>query len=254
MKNSDEAKEGLRAKYKFSEAQSQAILEMRLQRLTGLERDKIIAEYNEVLAQIMRLKEILGSEKLIFDIITQELKDIKSRFGDQRRTKIIAEAEELSDEDLIEEQEMVVTITHTGYIKRNPIDLYRSQKRGGKGSRGMETRDEDFVTSLFVASTHSQLLCFSDKGKVHLVKVHALPLASRAAKGKAIANVLNLANNEKIKAILPIKDLAEGKHVVMVTRKGIIKKLNSLFLLIFALVGLSQSDRPGRRVSRCKNF
>jgi DNA gyrase subunit A len=125
---------------------------------------------------------------------------------------------------------MVVTITHTGYIKRNPSDLYRSQKRGGKGSRGMETRDEDFVSNLFVASTHSQLLCFSDKGKIHWVKVHSLPLASRAAKGKAIANVLNLANNEKIKAILPVKEFVDGKYVVMVTKKGIIKKTDlSLF-------------------------
>jgi len=223
-KNGDEAKAELRLKYKFSDIQSQAILEMRLQRLTGLERDKIVAEFKEVMALIGRLKEILGSEKLIFGIITDELKDIKSRFGDKRRTKIIAESEELSDEDLIEEEEMVVTITHTGYIKRNPVDLYRSQKRGGKGSKGMETRDEDFVTSLFIASTHSQLLCFSDKGKIYWLKVHSLPLASRAAKGKAIANLLSLGNNEKIKAILPVKDFAEGQYIVMVTKKGIIKK------------------------------
>jgi DNA gyrase subunit A len=223
-KNADEAKTSLKAKFKFTEVQSQAILEMRLQRLTGLERDKVIAEYKEVMALIARLKEILGDEKLIFEIVVAELKEIKAKYGDKRRTKIIAEAEELSDEDLIEEQEMVVTITHTGYIKRNPSDLYRSQKRGGKGSKGMETRDEDFVSNLFVASTHSQLLCFSDKGKLHWVKVHSLPLASRAAKGKAIANVLNLANNEKIKAILPVKDFEDGKYIVMVTKKGIIKK------------------------------
>jgi DNA gyrase subunit A len=223
-KHAEEAKLGLNAKYKFTDAQSQAILEMRLQRLTGLERDKIVSEYKEILDLINRLKEILGSEKLIFGIITDELKDIKERFGDERRTKIMGESEELSDEDLIKEEEMVVTITHTGYIKRNPIDLYRSQKRGGKGSRGMETRDEDFVSNLFVSSTHSQLLCFSDKGKLHWVKVHALPVASRAAKGKAIANVLNLGNNENIKAILPVKDFEGGKYVVMVTKKGIIKK------------------------------
>ncbi|MDZ4677289.1 MAG: DNA gyrase subunit A [Oligoflexia bacterium] len=223
-KNAEEARIALKAGFKFSEVQANAILEMRLQRLTGLERDKIIAEYKEVLEFIKKIKEILGDEKLIFGIVRDELVDIKNRFGDKRRTKIIAEAEELEDEDLIEDQEMVVTITHTGYIKRNPIDLYRSQKRGGKGTKGMETREEDFVTSLFVTSTHSLLLCFTDKGKVYSVKVHALPLASRAAKGKAIANVLNLGNNEKIKAILPIRNLAEGGNVVMVTKKGIIKK------------------------------
>ncbi|MCC6277298.1 MAG: DNA gyrase subunit A [Oligoflexia bacterium] len=223
-KAAEDARVALKAGYKFSDVQAQAILEMRLQRLTGLERDKIIAEYNEVLALIQKLKEILASEPLIFGIIKDELNDIKSRFGDERRTRIIAEAEELEDEDLIKEEEMVVTITHSGYIKRNPIDQYRSQKRGGKGLKGMETRDEDFVTSLFVTSSHSLLLCFTDKGKIYSVKVHALPLASRTAKGKAIANVLNLGQNEKIKAILPIKSLEETGNIVMVTRKGIIKK------------------------------
>src|SRR5262249_52175559 len=149
-----DARQALKAQFKFSEAQSTAILEMRLQRLTGLERDKILAEYQEILEIIRKLKEILGSEKLIFQVVKTELVDIKTRFGDKRRTKIIAEAEELNDEDLIEEEEMVVTITHTGYIKRNPTELYRSQKRGGRGSKGMETREEDFVTNLFVASTH----------------------------------------------------------------------------------------------------
>jgi DNA gyrase subunit A len=223
-KNAEDARIALKAGFKLSEPQANAILEMRLQRLTGLERDKIINEYKEGLEFIKKIKEILGSEKLIFGIVKDELVDIKTRFGDARRTKIIAEAEELEDEDLIADEEMVVTITHTGYIKRNPIDLYRSQKRGGKGTKGMETREEDFVTSLFVTSTHALLLCFTDKGKVYSVKVHALPLGSRTAKGKAIANVLNLGNNEKIKAILPIRNLSEGGNVVMVTKKGIIKK------------------------------
>ncbi len=223
-KAADEARAALSLKFKFSEVQSQAILEMRLQRLTGLERDKILAEHKEILEFIAKIKEILGSEKLIFDLIKEELSDIKTRFGDKRRTKIIGEKEELSELDVIEEVEMVVTITHTGYIKRNPTDQYRSQKRGGRGTKGMETREEDFVTSLFVASTHSQLLCFTDKGKIHWVMVHSLPLASRAAKGKAIANVLNLANNEKVKAILPVREFVEGKFVVMVTKNGIIKK------------------------------
>jgi DNA gyrase subunit A len=223
-KAAEDARIALRENFTFSEVQAQAILEMRLQRLTGLERDKILAEYKEILEIIAQLKQTLGSEKLIFQVVIDELKEIKEKYGDKRRTKIVGESEELSEEDLIEEQEMVVTITHSGYIKRNPTDLYRSQKRGGKGSKGIETRDEDFVNNLFVASTHSQLLCFTDKGKIHWVKVHALPLASRAAKGKAIANVLTLASNENVKAILPIKEFEENKYVVMVTKKGIIKK------------------------------
>lgn len=223
-KSTDEASTSLQIKFTFSEAQAKAILEMRLQRLTGLERDRIINELEEVLAFIKKIKEILGDDKLIFQVVTEELTEIKQKYADKRRTEIVSEAEELSDEDLIEEEDMVVTITHTGYIKRNSVHEYKSQKRGGKGLKGMETRDEDFVTNLFVTSTHDLLLCFSDKGKVHWVKVHELPLASRAAKGKAIANVLNLANNEKIKAILPIKEFTENQHVVMVTKKGIIKK------------------------------
>lgn len=223
-KAAEDARVSLKSKFKFSDAQAQAILEMRLQRLTGLERDKILNELKEVLDEIKRLKEILGSEKLIFEVIKTELLDIKTRFSDKRRTKIVAEAEELSDEDLIAEEEMVVTITHSGYVKRNSIDEYRSQKRGGKGTKGMETREEDFVTTLFVASTHSQLMCFSDKGKMYLVKVHALPLSSKGAKGKAISNVLSLGNNESIKAILPVKVLEEGKYAVMVTKNGVIKK------------------------------
>lgn len=222
--STDEAKKALTTEFKLSLKQAQAILEMRLQRLTGLERDKIIAEYNQVLDLIKYLKELLSSDKMIFQVIKEELEDIKKRYGDERRTEIRAELKEMTDEDLIDDEEMVVAITHTGYIKRNPIDQYRSQKRGGRGLRGMETREEDFVTNLFVASTHSQLLCFTDKGKIYWVKVHALPLASRAAKGKAIANVLNLSASEKIKAILPVKEFEAGQYVVMVTKKGIIKK------------------------------
>ncbi len=223
-KSADVAREGLQTQFKFSELQTQAILEMRLQRLTGLERDKIISELKEVMDFITKIKEILGDESLIFKVITDELTEIKRKYADPRRSQIINEAEELSDEDLIEVEDMVVTITHTGYIKRNSIDEYRSQKRGGKGARGVETKEEDFVTNLFVSSTHDLLLCLSDKGKLHLVKVHSLPLASRSAKGKSIANVLNLGNNENIKAILPIKEFVSGKYVVMVTKKGIIKK------------------------------
>lgn len=223
-KAAEDARVALKARFKFSDVQAQAILDMRLQRLTGLEQEKLAAELKEVLAFIARLKEILGSEKLIFEVITQELKEIQQKYGDERRTKIVPESDELNEEDLIQDEEMVVTITHSGYIKRNPIDQYRSQKRGGKGLKGMETRDEDFVTRLFTASTHANLLCFTDKGKIYWLKVHELPLASRIAKGKSIANVLNLTPNEKIKAILPTREFREDQFIVMVTKKGIIKK------------------------------
>lgn len=223
-KSSDEAKKQLSSKYEFSEPQSQAILEMRLQRLTGLEQDKISAEIKEVMETISKLKEILGSDAKILEVIKTELIEIKDKYSDARRCQIINEAEELSDEDLIEVEDMVVTITHTGYIKRNSSHEYKSQKRGGKGLKGMDTRDEDFVTNLFISSTHDLLLCISDKGKLYAVKVHMLPLGSRIARGKSMANVLNLGNNEKVKAILPIKEFASGKYVVMVTKKGIIKK------------------------------
>ncbi|MBK9293698.1 MAG: DNA gyrase subunit A [Oligoflexia bacterium] len=223
-KSTDEASKSLQKLFTFSESQAKAILEMRLQRLTGLERDKILNELQEVLALIKKLKEILGDEQLIFKVITEELTEIKEKYSDKRRTQIVAEAEELSDEDFIEEEDVVVTITHSGYIKRNSVDEYKSQKRGGKGLKGMETREEDFVTHLFVSSTHDTLLCFSDKGKVFLIKVHEIPSATRAAKGRAIANLLELSNNEKIKAILPIKEFSENNFVVMVTKKGIIKK------------------------------
>jgi len=232
-KSGEDARVALRGKFKLTEVQAQAILDMRLQRLTGLERDKIITEYKEVLELIKKFTQILSDEAEIYKIIIEELTDLKQRFGDKRRTQIVAEAEELDDLDLIEDEEMVVAITHSGYIKRNQVDQYRAQKRGGKGLKGMETRDEDFVTKLFVASTHANLLCFSDKGKLHMVKVHELPVASRAAKGKAIANVLQLAPNENIKATLPVRELTEGKYVVMVTKKGIIKKTD---LMAFANV------------------
>ncbi|MDL1872186.1 DNA gyrase subunit A [Deltaproteobacteria bacterium PRO3] len=219
-----EAKDGLMTRFKLSEVQAQAILDLRLQRLTGLERDKILQEFNEIQDLIKRLKEILASEKLVFKIIADELKEIRDKYGDDRRTEIMATQQEISVEDLIQEEDMVVTVSHNGYIKRNAISLYRAQRRGGRGKTGMTTRDEDFVEDLFVASTHSYVLVFSTKGKVYWLKVHEIPQAGRATKGKAIVNLLNFAQGENLAAILPVREFKEGLSVVMCTRNGTIKK------------------------------
>ena len=225
-----EAKEGLMQKYDMSELQAQAILDMRLQRLTALERDKILEEYAEVQKLIAKLKEILQSEKLIFQVITDELTEIGEKFGDARRTQIQAKTQELSVEDLIAEEEMVVTLSHGGYIKRNPISLYRAQRRGGHGKMGMTTGDEDFVSDLFIASTHSFVLIFTNKGRVHWVKVYDIPQAGRAAKGKSIANLVQMVSDEKLAAVLPVKEFAEGSYVVFATKNGVVKKTElSLF-------------------------
>ncbi|HBO84366.1 MAG TPA: DNA gyrase subunit A, partial [Deltaproteobacteria bacterium] len=223
-KSPDEAKDGLIRKFKLTDIQAQAILDMKLQRLTALERDKIIEERKEVLNTIKKLEEILADEKLLMGIIIDELKEIKKQFGDERRTEIIAKAEEITIEDIIAEEDMVVNITHGGYIKRNPTSLFRTQKRGGKGRSGMTTKEEDFVEYLFVASTHSYILFFTDKGKAYPLKVYDIPQAGTAAKGKAIINILNIASGEKITAFLPVKEFAEGKFIVMATKHGVIKK------------------------------
>ena len=222
--SSAEAKDRLMGRFDFSDIQAQAILDMRLHRLTGLERDKIIEEYNEVLARIQRLKEILASEVEILNIIKGELLEIKERFGDARRTEIIAKAKELSLEDLIVEEDMVVTVSHSGYIKRNAVSLYRAQRRGGKGKTGMRPKEEDFVERLFIASTHSYILCFTDLGKVYWLKVHEIPQGGRASRGKAIVNLLQLAPGEKLMTILPVKEFVDGKYIVTATSKGTIKK------------------------------
>ena len=219
-----EAKARLVERFSLSEIQAQAILDMRLHRLTGLERDKIIEEYNQVLALIQRLKEILASEVEILTIIKGELTDIKERFGNPRRTEIIAMSADLSIEDLIVEEDMVVTVSHSGYIKRNAVSLYRAQRRGGKGATGMRPKDEDFVESLFIASTHSYVLIFTDKGKVYWLKVHEIPQGGRAARGKAIVNLLNLAADEKVMTILPVKEFTEGRYIITATMKGTVKK------------------------------
>lgn len=218
------AKANLMERFDFSERQAQAILEMRLQRLTGLERQKIIDELLEIEKQIAWLKSVLSDVQKIYDIIVEELEEIKAKFSNPRRTQITGDATDLDDEDLIANEQMVVVMTDTGYIKRIPLDEYRVQKRGGKGLKGAETREEDFVTEIFVANTHTMLLVFTNKGKLFWLKVHRLPLGNRTSKGKAIANVLSLSNTEKVRAILPTDKFDEDRFVVMLTEKGIIKK------------------------------
>src|SRR5512133_2714317 len=248
-KDRDTARDEMIARYALSEIQAKAILEMQLQRLTGLERQKILDELAEVQKVIARLKEILGSEKVMLELIVGELREVKQLFSDERRTEIRGEAADLVTEDLIAEEEMVVTVSHAGYVKRNPASTYRAQRRGGRGKTGAAARDEDFIESLFVASTHSYLLVFTDKGKVYWLKVHEIPQAGRAARGKPIVNLVHTAPGEKIAAILPVRRLPEPaggveeleppdagdekaeaapgegqQFVFMATRRGLIKK------------------------------
>jgi len=209
----------------LSEIQAQAILEMRLQRLTGLERDKIILEYEDILRLIARLKEILGSDAEVMKIIVGELTEIKERFGDKRRTDIVHQTADISLEDTIEDTEMVVTVSHTGYIKRSAVDLYRAQRRGGKGKTGMKTREEDFVEQLFIASAKDYLLFFTDMGRVYRIKVYEIPEGSRTTKGKAVVNLVNVQEGEKVTAIMPVKDLnCDDLYLFMATRNGVVKK------------------------------
>lgn len=218
------AKANLIEKFEFSDRQAQAILEMRLQRLTGLERQKILNELEEVSKKIAWLKMVLSDVAEIYKIIKEELIDIKTRFNDPRRTKIEGGVEELQDEDLIAQEEMIVTMTHSGYIKRIPIDQYRLQKRGGKGLKGAETREEDFVWRVFAADTLTTILTFTDRGKAYWLKVHRLPLGSRTSRGRAINNVVQLSSGEQVRAILPVEEFNADQFVVMLTENGIIKK------------------------------
>jgi DNA gyrase subunit A len=220
----DEARAGLMRQFVLAEIQATAILDMRLQRLTQLERAKLIEEYQEVLKQIEYLKSVLASEALVRTIIKDELTEIREAYKDERRTQIVKEEAEISLEDLIAEEEVIVTISHAGYIKRNAVSLYRAQRRGGKGKIGMGIKDEDFVETLFTASTHDTLLVFTDAGKVYWLKVHEIPEAGRAAKGKAIVNLLALSSSEKVTATLPVKEFRDDRYIVMATKKGIIKK------------------------------
>ncbi|MEJ2683256.1 MAG: DNA gyrase subunit A [Candidatus Sulfobium sp.] len=218
-----EAKAGLIKKYPLSETQAQAILDMRLQRLTGLEREKIINEYKETLKEIGRLKAILGSEALISGIIRAELLEIRAKYADERRTEISEQTKEITIEDLITEEEMVITLSHTGYIKRNPLSAYRSQRRGGKGLIGMETKEEDFVEQLFIGSTHDYMLFFSNLGRLYRLKIYQIPEAGRAAKGKALINLLQLSDGEYVSTALPVRDFKDG-YLVMFTKNGTVKK------------------------------
>jgi len=217
--------DGYETAVQLSEIQAQAILEMRLQRLTGLERDKIISEYEDILRLIARLREILSSDTEIRKIIVGELTEIRDRFGDKRRSEIADQTADISLEDTIEDAEMVVTVSHTGYIKRSAVELYRAQRRGGKGKTGMKTREEDFVEQLFIASTKDFLLFFTDMGRVYRIKVYEIPEGSRTTKGKAVVNLVNVQEGEKVTVIMPVKDLnREDLFLFMATRNGVVKK------------------------------
>jgi len=221
-----EAKAGLISTFSLTPIQAQAILDMRLQRLTGLEQEKIVEEYHKTLKDIAWFQEILGSETLILKLIKDELAEIQMEFGDPRRTQIVDETREITLEDMIVEEDMVVTISKTGYIKRNPITLYNSQRRGGKGKTAMETKDEDFVEHLFVASTHHTFLFFTNQGRLYWCKVYEIPQAGRASRGKAIINLLNFQNEERLTAVLAVSRFEAGYHIMMATRCGVIKKTN----------------------------
>jgi len=219
-----DAKAGLIQKFDLSAIQAQAILDMRLQRLTGLEREKILEEHKNVLQDIARFKEILASEKIVEQIIKEELSEIQNEFGDPRRTEILESTKEITIEDMIVEEDMVVTISNSGYIKRNPITLYQSQRRGGKGKTAMGIKDEDFVKHLFVASTHHTFLFFTNLGKVYWRKVYDIPQAGRLSRGKAIVNLLNFANDEKLTTVLDVPSFEPGYHIIMATKNGLVKK------------------------------
>ncbi|MBA3028458.1 MAG: DNA gyrase subunit A [Desulfobacteraceae bacterium] len=223
-KSPAEAKAELMEKLALTAIQAQAILDMRLQRLTGLEQEKIIEEYKNVKQDIERFEEILANPRLVMEIIKTELTEIQNEFGDERKTLIIEETRELTLEDMIVEEDMVVTISNNGYIKRNPITLYQSQRRGGKGKTAMGTKEEDFVEQLFVASTHHTFMFFTNLGKVYWCKVYDLPQASRASRGKAIVNLLNFAENEKLSTVLAVPSYDPGYFVIMATKSGLIKK------------------------------
>ena len=220
----DDAKERLMKRFGLSDIQAQAILDMRLKTLSGLQREKIDEEYNELMKLIEYYREVLSSERLVFDIIKKELTEIKEKYGDERKTKIAAAEGEIDVEDLIKEEQSVITLTHFGYIKRMPVDTYKSQKRGGKGITGIATREEDFVKQIFTASTHDIILFFSNKGKLYRLKGYEVPEAGRTAKGTAIVNLLSLDPGEKISAVIPINNFSEGKYLLMGTKNGLIKK------------------------------
>jgi len=223
-KNPGEAREGLMTQFGLTQIQAQAILDMQLQRLTGLERQKILDELAELLKTIERLRAILSSDKMLMEIVVRELREVRDRYGDARRTEILAEAGEFRIEDLIAEEDMAITVSNTGYIKRTAITSYRNQRRGGKGRIGMRTREEDFVSHLFVASTHAYIMIFSDRGRAYWLKVHEIPDVGPDGRGKAIANLVSMQEGERIAALLAVKEFEENKFIVMGTRRGEVKK------------------------------
>ena len=223
-RTTEEAKEGLVKQFKFSEIQAQAILDMQLRRLAALERQKIIDEYEEIIKLIAELEEILANERALRNVIIKELRTVQKEYADERRTQIIDSGVELTLEDLIADEDVVITLTHSGYVKRTPLTAYRSQRRGGTGRKGMSTRSEDVVSHIFIASTHSYLMVFTTSGTVYKLRVHEIPDAMAAGRGKAIVNLINLPGNEKIAGVIPVRAFNEGQYAVMVTRQGIIKK------------------------------
>lgn len=222
----DDAAERLMKRFNLTEIQANAILEMKLRTLSGLQREKIEEEYAALMKQIERYREILASERLVCDIVKTELLEIKDKYGDERRTDIVAAEDEIETEDLIREENTIITLTHYGYIKRLPVDTYRSQRRGGRGVTGMQTREQDFVEQIFTSSTHSILMFFTNKGKVYRLKGYEVPEAGRNAKGTAIVNLLQLDGDERVTAVIPIDNFAEGQYLLMATKAGIIKKTN----------------------------
>jgi DNA gyrase subunit A len=220
----DDAKRGLQTKFGFSELQSQAILDMQLRRLAALERQKLLDEYKDIIQQIAELEEILNNDRILRNLIVKELKTVQKDYSDQRRTQIVDEGIELTLEDLIADEDVAITLTHSGYVKRTPVSTYRAQRRGGSGRKGMTTRSEDIVSHLFVASTHSYLMIFTTQGHVYKLRVHEIPDATAAGRGKAIVNLINLPGGRHIAGVVPVRQFAEGQYVVMVTRQGVIKK------------------------------
>lgn len=220
----NDAKEKLIARFGFSDLQAQAILDMRLARLSGLEREKVENEYADIKALIEHLTEVLGSEQMVLDIIKEEITQIKDKFGDPRRTSIAPAADDIDIEDLIEEEDNIITLTHHGYIKRLAADVYKSQKRGGKGIIGMQTKEEDFVSNMFVSSTHAHIMFFTNTGRMYRLKAYEIPEASRTAKGTPVVNLLALEPGESISAVIPLREYEEGKYLLMCTKAGVIKK------------------------------
>ncbi len=223
-RSTEDAKEGLVKQFKFTEIQAQAILDMQLRRLAALERQKIIDEYEEVIKLIAELEEILANERTLRNVIVKELRAVQKDYTDERRTQIVDSGVELTLEDLIADEDVVITLTHSGYVKRTPLTTYRSQRRGGTGRKGMSTRAEDVVSHIFIASTHSYLMVFTTSGTVYKLKVHEIPDAMAAGRGKAMVNLINLPSNEKIAGVIPVRAFVEGQYAVMVTRQGVIKK------------------------------